>query len=93
MDYPILPLAAKKFYSEVFNWGFPRREAHQGKPLDENEIAMFEAPGQPCPGGGITRVCPEEWAANRHGKSRKGVVLYLYVDDINAWEEVSIPRL
>jgi len=49
---------------------------------------MFEAPGQPCPGGGITRVPQEEWAANRHGLSRKGVVLYLYVEDIKLWEEV-----
>lgn len=46
---------------------------------------MFEAPGQPCPGGGITRVAKEEWAS---GSSRKGVVLYLYVEDIKAWEEV-----
>lgn len=68
---------------------FPSREAHHGKPLDPSEIALFEAPGQPCPGGGITRVCKEEWAANRHGESRKGVVLYLYVQDIKSWEEVS----
>ena len=48
---------------------------------------MFEVPGQPCPGGGITRVDPDDWNSTE-GK-KKGVVLYLYVSDIYAYEQVS----
>lgn len=47
---------------------------------------MFEVPGQPSPGGGITRVCEAEWNS---AKGSKGVVLYLYVSDIYAYEQVS----
>ncbi|RVX66538.1 hypothetical protein B0A52_09414 [Exophiala mesophila] len=76
---------AKTFYSQIFNWSFTRTETVEGKKLDENEIAMFEVPGQPCPGGGITRVDPDDWNSTE-GK-KKGVVLYLYVSDIYAYEQ------
>jgi hypothetical protein len=79
-------LVAKAFYSEVFNWSFNRTTTSEGQPLDPAEIAMFEVPGQPSPNGGITRVSASEWASS-HGKG--GVVLYLYVDDINPYEQVS----
>ena len=49
---------------------------------------MFETPGQSCPGGGITRVSEADWA-NSHGKG--GVVLFLYVTDIELYHEVSCP--
>ncbi|OCT47290.1 Glyoxalase/bleomycin resistance protein/dioxygenase [Cladophialophora carrionii] len=75
---------AKAFYSNVFDWRFNRTTTADGRTLDPTEIAMFEVPGQPCPGGGITRVSESEWAAS-HGKG--GVVLYLYVDDINSYEK------
>lgn len=77
---------AKKFYSDVFEWSFTRTKTMDGKALDENEIAMFEVPGQGCPGGGITRVCKDQW---NQAEGRKGVVLYLYVEDIETWEKVS----
>ncbi|KIW66258.1 hypothetical protein PV04_08457 [Phialophora macrospora] len=75
---------AKAFYSTVFNWSFNRTTTSEGQPLDPAEIAMFEVPGQPSLNGGITRVSESEWASS-HGKG--GVVLYLYVDDINPYEK------
>ncbi|KIX03454.1 uncharacterized protein Z518_07006 [Rhinocladiella mackenziei CBS 650.93] len=75
---------AQAFYSTVFNWRFNRSASQDGRTLDPNEIALFEVPGQPSPNGGITKVSADEWAST-HGKG--GVVLYLYVEDINPWEE------
>jgi hypothetical protein len=48
---------------------------------------MFETPGQPCPGGGITLVKKEEFVAS---KAKGGVMLYLYVADLEGWEEVCL---
>ncbi|KIW93733.1 uncharacterized protein Z519_05048 [Cladophialophora bantiana CBS 173.52] len=75
---------AQKFYSTVFNWRFNRPTTSEGHALDPAEIAMFEVPGGPCPNGGITRVTQSEWT-DSHGKG--GVVLYLYVDEIQSYEE------
>lgn len=47
---------------------------------------MFDTPEKGCPDGGITSVSEAEWAST-HGKG--GVVLYLYVENINEYEEVS----
>lgn len=79
---------AKKFYSTVFDWRFNRTTSSDGRQLSPDEIAMFELPDKSCPGGGITRVSEADWASS-HGKG--GVVLYLYVDDIRNWEEVTMP--
>ncbi|KAJ9610875.1 hypothetical protein H2200_005652 [Cladophialophora chaetospira] len=73
---------ARTFYKDVFGWQFNRTTTVDGRDLDPTEIAMFEVPGQSCPGGGITRVSEAEWASS-HGKG--GVVLYLYVDDIEQY--------
>lgn len=48
---------------------------------------MFETPGQPCPGGGITLVKKAEFV---HSKGKGGVMLYLYVADLEGWEEVCL---
>lgn len=78
---------AKKFYESVFNWKFPHKADHNGKSYDEEHIAMFETPGQPCPGGSISLVTKAEFVpSTRNG----GVVLYLYVADLEGWEEVCL---
>jgi hypothetical protein len=46
---------------------------------------MFETPGQPSPGGGITLVKQGEFVPS---KGKGGVTLYLYVADLEGWEEV-----
>ena len=57
-----------------------------GDPIDEQALALFETPGQPSPGGGITAVNPDEFTpSNKQG----GVMLYLYVNGLEGWEEVS----
>lgn len=48
---------------------------------------MFETPGQPCPGGGITLVKEAEFV---HSKGKGGVMLYLYVADLEGWKEVCL---
>ena len=48
---------------------------------------MFETPGQPCPGGGITLVKKAEFVPF---KGKGGVMLYLYVADLEGWEEVCL---
>lgn len=48
---------------------------------------MFETPGQPCPGGGITLVKKGEFVSS---KGKGGVMLYLYVAGLEGWEEVCL---
>jgi len=80
-------LSAQAFYSTVFSWTFNRSASSDGRTYDPNEIAVFETRGEVrCPNGGIIRVSEADWTRS-HGKG--GVVLYIYVDDINQYEEVS----
>ena len=48
---------------------------------------MFETPGQPSPGGGITLVKKAEFVPS---KGKGGVLLFLYVADLEGWEEVCL---
>lgn len=71
--------AAKTFYESVFHWKFREHRT------SSDGTHHFEAPGQPCPSGGITKVEPSEFV---RGRGKGGVVLYLAVDDLKAYAEV-----
>jgi len=84
-DHADPPLTAKQFYSTVFDWNFRNESVHENPSHAPEQIARFHFPGGGT-GGGITKLEEAEFISTR-GKG--GATLFLYVDNLQAYMEVS----
>ena len=81
------PYSARRFYEEAFGWKFrDSTTTMDGREEDPSQIVHFSL-GSTCPGGGITRVDPQEFIRT---KGKGGPILYLIVDDLEESMKVSI---
>lgn len=72
--------SARKFYQNAFGWKFrDSTTTMDGREEDPTEIVHFSL-GPTSPGGGITKVKPEDFMRTR-GKSSP--IIHLMVDDLD----------
>ena len=77
-------IAAKNFYSTVFDWQFLESQ-HQVQDPAYGGMVHFQPPGDRSPPGGIFKIGEEEFVQT---KGKGGVTMYLSVDDLSATMEV-----
>ena len=76
-------LAAKHFYSMVFDWRF-QDQTHHPEAYPPDQIAFFNPPSTSCPGGAISKV--ESTLLRRYDTGSKvSALMYLFVDDLEVF--------